>query len=157
MSWTRLHGTKTNALRFLCHPQSRRLPFKNIKTVCACVCVYLCDANVLVDILCQVDHISLLSHHHDEASQRLRIESIHRIFILLLLLLHLHLLRHLFRLFFQILICCRRKQQGYYYYQRPIRQDYLNPKSLRLNLFSTSHVFNCLKVSSWIFTKQTML
>lgn len=47
--------------------------------------MYLCDADVFADVLRQVDHVSLLCHHHDEAGQSLRVESIHWIFLLLLL------------------------------------------------------------------------
>lgn len=47
--------------------------------------VYLSDADVSADIFSQVDHVSLLSHHHDEARQHLRIEGVHWIFFLLIL------------------------------------------------------------------------
>lgn len=49
-----------------------------------CFINYLRDADVLIDVFCQEDHVPLLGHHHDEAGQRLREESVHRVFVLLL-------------------------------------------------------------------------
>lgn len=60
--------------------------------------LYLWDADVDADVFRQVDHVSLLGHHHDEAGQRLRVERIHWIFFFLfiLFLVQLQLLHLLF-------------------------------------------------------------
>lgn len=57
--------------------------------------LYLCDADVSADIFCQIDHVSLLSQHHDESSQHLRVEGGQRIFFFFFL----------HRFLFLILIC----------------------------------------------------
>lgn len=93
--------------------------------------LYLCDADVSADIFCQIDHVSLLSQHHDESSQRLRVEGGHRIFFCLL-----------FRLLFLILICLS-KRPGDYYHSRQ--------NSLKLLPISV-YVFICLYVWTELFS-----
>lgn len=48
---------------------------------------YLRDADVFVDVFCQEDHVTLLCHHHDEACQSLRIEGVHGVLLLFLIIL----------------------------------------------------------------------
>lgn len=45
--------------------------------------LYLRDADVLADVLRQVDHISVLRQRHDEAGQRLQVKTIHGVLVLL--------------------------------------------------------------------------
>lgn len=72
--------------------------FKLIIVLLFFILLYLCEADVSADVFCQVDHVSLLGQHHDESSQRLRVESVHWIFLFFL-----------FRLLTPILNCCKKK------------------------------------------------
>lgn len=72
--------------------------FRLITALLFLVPLYLCDANVSVDVLGQVDHVSILRQHHDEPSQSLWVKSVHWIFIFLL-----------FRVLFLIVTLCKIK------------------------------------------------
>lgn len=78
--------------------------FKLIIVLLFFILLYLCEADVSADVFRQVDHVSLLGQHHDESSQRLRVESVHWIFLFFL-----------FRLLSPILNCCKKKRPGDYY------------------------------------------